>query len=125
MNQIGSQGACQLRVEANGPRTSSCPAGDPRSLHQVAQEFESLLIEQILKSVKLGEMSEDSNGTGGSMMELAQENLARLISQNGGLGVGHFLETALNQTGAARSTAAASPPTSSGPHAPDVTVVVK
>ncbi len=101
MTPIGLESACQIRIEANGPQTSGCTSKDPRSIHTVAQEFESLLIGQMLKSMKLGELGEDGNGTNGSMMEFARENLARLISQNGGIGMAHFLENALNQAGAA------------------------
>lgn len=106
----GLVGACQIRIEANGPQSSGCTSKDSRSIHKVAQEFESLLIEQMLKSAKLGELSEDGNSASGSMMALAQENLARLISQNGGIGMAQFLEKALNQTSgtAAVATAAGS-----------------
>lgn len=103
MTPIGLESSCQIRIEANGPQTSGCTSKDPRSIHTVAQEFESLLIGQMLKSVKLGELSEDGNGTNGSMMEFARENLARLISQNGGIGMAHFLENALNPAGPASS----------------------
>lgn len=113
MMPIGPESACQLRIEANGPQTSGCSSNDPRSIHKVAQEFESLLIGQMLKSMKLGELSGDGNGANASMMEFAQENLARLISQNGGIGMAHFLENALNQTGATTPVAA---PDSSAPN---------
>ncbi|MGC9999451.1 MAG: hypothetical protein ABSE21_05090 [Bryobacteraceae bacterium] len=102
MSPVDLNSSCQIRIEANGPQTSGCTSKDPRSIHTVAQEFESLLIGQMLKSVKLGELSEDKNGTNGSMMEFARENLARLISQNGGIGMAHFLENALNRADAAR-----------------------
>jgi len=119
MTQIVSPAPCTLRIEANGPRTCGMHSGRPGELHQVAQEFESLLIDQILKSMKLGEMSGDDNGASTSMMGIAQEHLARVISQNGGLGVGQFLErsldssTALNQSTA--SSRSNSEPGASGP----------
>ena len=97
MSPVDLNNACQIRIEAKGPQTSGCTSKDSRSIHTVAQEFESLLIGQMLKSVKLGELSEDENGTNGSMMEFARENLARLISHNGGIGMAHFLENALNR----------------------------
>ena len=108
MIQIGSQSGCQFQVEANGPQSSGCASNDPRSLHRVAQEFESLLIEQILSSMKLGKAGEDGDSCNSSMMDFAQQNLARLISQRGGIGVGHFLESALNKTDATSSVSAAS-----------------
>jgi Rod binding domain-containing protein len=114
MTPIGLENSCQIRIEAKGPQTSGCTSQDPHSIHAVAQEFESLLIGQMLKSVKLGELSEDGNGTNGSMMEFARENLARLISQNGGIGMAHFLENALNRADAATSGLATSSLATSG-----------
>jgi Rod binding domain-containing protein len=121
MTPIGLENSCQIRIEAKGPQTSGCTSQDPHSIHAVAQEFESLLIGQMLKSVKLGELSEDGNGTNGSMMEFARENLARLISQNGGIGMAHFLENALNQADAATSGLATPSSTTPGIVAPGVT----
>jgi Rod binding domain-containing protein len=112
--ETGLQSACQIRIEAKGPQTSGCTSKDPRIIRQVAHEFESLLIEQILKSVKLGEFSEDGNSASGSMMALAQENLARLISQNGGIGMASFLEKALNQTSSPAANATSSGVTPTG-----------
>ncbi len=110
----GPVSACQIQIEANGPQTSGCTAKDPRNIHQVAQEFESLLIEQILKSAKFGEPGADSNTASGSMMALAQENLARLISQNGGIGMAQFLEKSLHQTSAIPTSADSSGATAAG-----------
>ena len=106
MMPIGLESACQIRIEANGPQTSGCTSADSRNIHKVAQEFESLLIEQVLKSVKLGDSGADGNSASDSMMDFAKQNLARLISQNGGIGMAHFLENALNLAGAANPGAA-------------------
>ncbi|HKM52800.1 MAG TPA: hypothetical protein VJY33_05265 [Isosphaeraceae bacterium] len=110
----GPVSACQIQIEANGPQTSGCTAKDPRNIHQVAREFESLLIEQILKSAKFGEPGADSNTASGSMMALAQENLARLISRNGGIGMAQFLEKSLHQTSAISASADSSGTTAAG-----------
>jgi len=99
MTRIAQAASCPVAMIANRPQGSGCRCGEDRTLHRVAQEFESLLIGQILQSMKLGEISDDANGTNSSMMEIAQEHLARLISQNGGIGVGRFLEQSLNVGG--------------------------
>jgi len=124
MSPIDLNSSCQIRIEANGPHTSGCKSNDSRSMHTVAQEFESLLIGQMLKSAKLGELSADENGTNGSMMEFARENLARLISQNGGIGMAHFLENALNRTDAANPNPATSSLAPSGLAAAGSTALV-
>jgi len=97
MSPAGLDTACQIRVGPNGPQTSGCKSNDPRALHQAAQEFEALLIGQLLKSMKLSESS-DGSGAASSMMDFAQDSLARLISQNGGIGLAHFLESSLSQS---------------------------
>jgi Rod binding domain-containing protein len=121
MSPVDLNSSCQTRIEAKGPQTSGCTSKDSRSIHTVAQEFESLLIGQMLKSAKLGELSEDKNGTNGSMMEFARENLARLISQNGGIGMAHFLENALNRADTASPVSPAPvlpPPVPTAPASP-------
>jgi hypothetical protein len=114
----GLQGACQIRIEANGPQTSGCTSADPRNIHKLAQEFESLLIEQVLKSVKLGDSGEDGNSASGSMMDFAKQNLAQLISHSGGIGMAHFLENALNLAGSATPGSTVPSPATPGLAAP-------
>jgi Rod binding domain-containing protein len=95
--QVGSNTSCQLLLEANGPRSSGCTANDPKSIHRVAQEFESLLISQLLKSMKQGALSEEDDGANDSVMQYAQESMARVLSQNGGIGMASVIERALTQ----------------------------
>ncbi len=99
--QIGSNASCQILVEANGPKSSGCTTGDPKSVHRVAQEFESLLISQLLKSMKQGDLSEEDNGANDSVMQYAQESMARVLSQNGGIGIASVVERALTPQGSA------------------------
>lgn len=100
--------SCQILMEANGPRSSGCTTKDASSVHRVAQEFESLLISQLLKSMKQGALDEESGGANDSVMQYAQESMARVLSQNGGIGIASVVERALTQ----RSSEAAN---SSGP----------
>lgn len=95
--QVGSNTSCQLVLEANGPKSSGCTANDPKSIHRVAQEFESLLISQLLKSMKQGALSEEDGGTNDSVMQYAEESMARVLSQNGGIGMAGVIERALAQ----------------------------
>ena len=84
-------------MEPNGPGSSGCTAKDPKSVHRVAQEFESLLISQLLKSMKQGALSDDDQGANDSIMQYAQESMARVLSQNGGIGMASVIERALTQ----------------------------
>lgn len=94
--EVRSAESCQLRIEANGPSSSRCTPNDPKSVHRVAQEFESLLISQLLKSMKQGALGEEG-GSNDSVMQYAQESMARVLSQNGGIGMASVVERALTQ----------------------------
>jgi Rod binding domain-containing protein len=95
--QVGSNTSCQLVLEANGPKSSGCATNDPKSIHRVAQELESLLISQLLKSMKQGALSEEDSGANDSVMQYAEESMARVLSQNGGIGMASVIERALTQ----------------------------
>jgi Rod binding domain-containing protein len=97
--EVRSDQSCQLLLEANGPRSSGCTTKDPKSIHRVAQEFESLLISQLLKSMKQGALSEEGAGANDSVMQYAQESMARVLSQNGGIGMASVIERALTPKG--------------------------
>jgi|GEM_PF-2094531 len=93
--QVTSSPACQLVVDANGPHSSGCTSKDPKSIHRVAQEFESLMISQLLKSMKQGALSEEDSGSNDSVMQYAEESMARVLSQNGGIGLAPIIERGL------------------------------
>jgi Rod binding domain-containing protein len=74
---------------------------DPDKIHHAAQQFESLLISQILKSAH-GD-SEGWLGTGddqaaSSAMGIAEEQLAQAISVRGGLGLASLIEKGLTKS---------------------------
>ena len=94
--EVRSEQSCQLRMEASGPRSSGCAPKDPKNIHRVAQEFESLLISQLLKSMKQGAI-DDEGGSNDSIMQYAQESMARVLSQNGGIGMASVVERAMTQ----------------------------
>jgi len=69
-----------------GPRK----ADDPKKVRDAAQQFESLLIGQILKEVSDSAQNSglgESDSASGSMMEMAQEHLAQAIATRGGFGL--------------------------------------
>jgi Rod binding domain-containing protein len=107
--EVRSNQSCQVLMEANGPRSSGCTTKDPKSVHRVAQEFESLLISQLLKSMKQGALGEEGGGANDSVMQYAQESMARVLSQNGGIGMASVIERALTpQSPEAQNSAAPS-----------------
>lgn len=62
-----------------------------------AQEFEALLIAQMLRSAR------EDEGASGTMMEFAEQQVAQMISASGGLGLAGLVESGLtsqaNHTG--------------------------
>jgi Rod binding domain-containing protein len=105
--EIHPDRSCQIQVRANGPTSSGCTTKDPRNAHRVAQEFESLLITQLLKSMKQGALGEEDSGANDSVMQYAQESMARVLSQNGGIGMASVIERALTQRSSAATNSAA------------------
>ena len=79
--------------------------GDPTDaeIRKVASQFEALLIGQILQSMKGDSSGEGFGGedqTGASMMEFAQEHLAKSIAEGGGLGLSNLIRSGLRQKSA-------------------------
>jgi len=74
---------------------------DPGKIHHAAQQFESLLISQILKTAH--DDSEGWLGTGddqaaSSAMAIAEEQFSQAISARGGLGLSSLIEKALTKS---------------------------
>jgi Rod binding domain-containing protein len=74
---------------------------DPSKVHHAAQQFESLLISQILKGAH--DDSEGWLGTGddqaaNSAMGIAEEQFAQAISARGGLGLASLIEKGLTKS---------------------------
>ena len=95
-----------------GPRKPD----DPAKIRDAAQQFESLLIGQILKEVSASAQSSglgEEDSASGSMMEMAQEHLASAIATRGGFGL-----TAMVMRGLEQKPAAATASTNGGPEQP-------
>jgi len=73
----------------------------PAKLHEVAQQFEALLIGEMLKGVREAtkdsgmDGDDDDDPAGDSAMDMAQTQFAQSIAAQGGLGLSHLIETGL------------------------------
>ncbi|QOY88851.1 hypothetical protein [Paludibaculum fermentans] len=88
-------------------------ADDPKKIRDSAQQFESLLIGQILKEVSAAAQSSglgEEDAASGSMMEMAQEHLAQAIATRGGFGL-----TAMVMRGLEAKPSTATKSTNGGP----------
>lgn len=75
-------------------------AQDPSALRSVAAEFESLLVAQILRSFREASEGGWSGSTedqaGATMIELAEQQLARALTSKGGLGLADLIVQGLS-----------------------------
>ena len=78
------------------PLGAARPPDSPAKVHDAAQQFEALLIGQILKSVResAGASSDPSSD---SAMGYAEEQLAAVLAHNGGLGLSTVIEAGLKR----------------------------
>ena len=89
-----------LLPQASNPN-STARNDDPAKIHRAAQQFESLLISQILKTAH--DDSEGWLGTGddqaaSSGMAIAEEQFAQALSARGGLGLSPLIEKGLTKS---------------------------
>jgi len=71
----------------------------PTKIHDAAQQFESLLIGQLLKTSREagggGWLGTDDGDAGATSMEIAEQQLAKMLAANGGLGMSKTIEAGL------------------------------
>ncbi len=69
------------------------PERESQRLREAAVEFEALLVAQMLKSMRedRGWMGTGEDHTGASLLEIAEEHLARVIASQGGLGLADLI----------------------------------
>ena len=90
----------------------------PEKVRGAAQQFESLLIGQLLKTSReagqsgwLGTESDDAGQIG---VEMAEQQFARMLSAGGGLGMAKMIAQGLNQSSNPAPSAKSTPPESGG-----------
>lgn len=69
----------------------------PANAAEAAEEFEALLIAQMLRSVH--EAAEGDDSTQDTMWELASDHLSRALAKAGGLGLARMIRTQLDPPG--------------------------
>jgi Rod binding domain-containing protein len=74
---------------------------DPERIHGAAQQFESLLISQILKTAHddaEGWLGTGDDAAASSAMGIAEEQFAQALSSRGGLGLARLIEKGLTRS---------------------------
>lgn len=88
------------------PPVALSPAGssgpdDPKKIHKAAQQFEALLISEMLKSAhgeSEGWLGTGDDQAGSSAMSIAEEQFAQALSSRGGLGLSSLIEKGLTRS---------------------------
>jgi Rod binding domain-containing protein len=70
-----------------------------KTAEQAAQQFESLLIAQMLRSARESGASEDEEGESESsaMLDLSDQQFAQMLAQKGGLNLSHLIVDGLKK----------------------------
>jgi Rod binding domain-containing protein len=81
---------------AANPKTTD----DPARIHEAAQQFESFLIAQILKSMSSSDsfLGTEDDQAGSTAVEMAEEEFAKSLSSRGGLGLAKLVEAGLQSS---------------------------
>jgi Rod binding domain-containing protein len=84
-----------LTAAAATAATAPTPAEDPRRIAKAAEQFEALMIGQMLKAMHEsddgGWTGTDNDDAGAQTVELAEDQLAQALAQQGGLGLAHLV----------------------------------
>jgi flagellar protein FlgJ len=99
---IGGVGQSLQLLAALDPteRGGSVPKGDRAVLHKVAQEFESIFIEELFKEMRNSSMSGGLFGQDRASkmyQDMSDQAMAQGMSQAGGLGIGAMVERELGR----------------------------
>ncbi len=99
-NRIDSPLSAQASLPTAPPVFRSAPLMDAEALrqvhgmqeqaYQIARQFESLLIEEVVKSARMaggGWLGEDADSTSESVAEMGEQFLARALAAGGGMGL--------------------------------------
>jgi Rod binding domain-containing protein len=74
----------------------------PKKIADAAGQFETLMIAQMLKSMREeggGWLGTGDDAAGASAMSMAEEHLASALTAGGGLGLAHMVEAGLKSKG--------------------------
>jgi flagellar protein FlgJ len=72
------------------------PQAKPSRVQDAAQQFEALMIGQMLRSVREAAQDHDSDSSGETMMDLADQQLSQLLARNGGMGLAQMIVKGLH-----------------------------
>jgi flagellar protein FlgJ len=78
------------------PALNWMPPAEPSKVQDAAQQFEALMIGQMLRSVREAAQDQDSDSSGETMTDLADQQLSQLLARNGGMGLAQMIVKGLH-----------------------------
>jgi Rod binding domain-containing protein len=92
----------QLARLTAGGGTEAAPAeNDPEKILKAAREFESIWLEQMLHSARPSDeasMTGEPDSTRDMVLDMADQQVARMLAAQGGLGLAAMVQKGLHQT---------------------------
>jgi flagellar protein FlgJ len=82
-----------LTISDTQPR----PADSPEAIRKSAEDFEALLIEQMLHSMRGSGWMGNEDQAGESVMEYAEQQLSNVIASGGGMGLARLIREGLDR----------------------------
>jgi peptidoglycan hydrolase FlgJ len=73
------------------------PQATPKKVADAAQQFEALMIGQMLKSVREAGADDDEDNESATMYDVADQQFSQLLAKNGGLGLAHMVANGLDK----------------------------
>ena len=75
-------------------------ADDPVRIHEAAQQFEGFLISQIMKTMSSSGsfLGTEDDQAGSTAVDMAEEQFAKALSSQGGLGLAKMVEASLQSS---------------------------
>jgi Rod binding domain-containing protein len=88
-------------IDLTPPRPGMSEGDRPDKVHKAAQQFEALLIAEMLKTAhgdSEGWLGTGNDQAGSSAMAIAEEQFAQALSNRGGLGLAQLIEKGLTKS---------------------------
>jgi flagellar protein FlgJ len=79
----------------SSPTTAAPEAGKPKDAADAARQFEALMIGEMLRSAREAETDDEKDSTGSTMLDMADQQFAKMLADRGGLGLANMIAKSL------------------------------
>lgn len=86
-----------LPISITSP-TQSTPDRSPEKIADAAHQFEALLVEQMLRTMRGSWLGAEDDKSSESLMEYAEQEFARVMTAGGGFGLARMISDSLSRT---------------------------